>query len=111
MNDLDQFASEHPNCQLCGTTRNLQVDHIMGRRGRDKDNPANLLRLCLTCHQEIHGNVGLRIWLKVEHGELSSWEAIEKLRELRIQKNGRRDIGDHPEEKHYAMRKENGYTP
>lgn len=112
MNSLAQFADEHPNCQLCGTTANLQVDHIMGRRGRDKDNPANLLRLCIDCHRWIHGNVECRVWLKLEHGELSTWETISTLIELRRQKNGRIDLfAERPPERFYQMRKANGYRP
>lgn len=40
-------------CQLCGSSQNLHLHHIMGR-GKDlTDNPDNCIMLCRNCHLEV----------------------------------------------------------
>lgn len=40
-------------CQLCGSSQNLHLHHILGR-GKDlTDNPDNCIMLCQNCHLEV----------------------------------------------------------
>jgi len=41
-------------CQLCGTSRNLQVHHIQPRSLLGHDVEENLTTLCARCHQRLH---------------------------------------------------------
>lgn len=53
------FAEYYPNqwvCELCGTYKNrfMQIHHIDG--DYENNHPLNLLKLCKTCHDDIHYN-------------------------------------------------------
>ena len=41
----------HPYCQHCGTTQNLETDHIIPLAEGGTNHPNNLQVLCHTCHQ------------------------------------------------------------
>ncbi len=41
-------------CQACGSRTNLQVHHIQLRSQSGDDTEANLITLCLNCHDKIH---------------------------------------------------------
>lgn len=44
-------------CQLCGTNKELQLHHIMGRGKGLTNNPRNCIMLCMTCHlYKVHKN-------------------------------------------------------
>lgn len=43
-------------CRGCGTTRHLEVHHIIFRSQGGKDEPSNLVTLCRRCHQRAHKN-------------------------------------------------------
>ena len=42
-------------CQHCGTSQNLQVHHICFRSRLGGDTDDNLITLCTSCHNEVHG--------------------------------------------------------
>jgi len=43
-------------CILCGEqTEELSNHHILGRTGEFNSSPLNLARVCLQCHEELHG--------------------------------------------------------
>ncbi len=42
------------HCRLCGTSRNLDIHHVVPRRIKRDDSPANLICLCRDCHQAVH---------------------------------------------------------
>ena len=48
---FDQFVADHPRCWICGDRTLLENHHIASGAGRIHDR-RNLLRLCLTCHDE-----------------------------------------------------------
>lgn len=41
-------------CEVCQQEENIQVHHI--DENRENNNPANLISLCINCHQQLHGN-------------------------------------------------------
>jgi 5-methylcytosine-specific restriction endonuclease McrA len=41
-------------CQICGSTRNLQVHHKRLRSQQGSDDELNLITLCVDCHEEVH---------------------------------------------------------
>ena len=41
-------------CQICGSTRNLQVHHKQLRSQQGSDDELNLITLCVDCHEEVH---------------------------------------------------------
>ena len=41
-------------CERCHSTYGLETHHVVGRVGKDKNNPENLITLCHWCHQEWH---------------------------------------------------------
>jgi len=46
-------------CERCGVstlTSTIHAHHVVGRVGKDKDNPENLINLCHQCHHEWHNN-------------------------------------------------------
>ncbi|WP_336250955.1 HNH endonuclease [Stomatohabitans albus] len=45
-----RHLAEEPQCRLCGSTRRLQVDHIIARQDGGTDDPWNLQTLCIYCH-------------------------------------------------------------
>ena len=49
--NCEYLASQHKKdtCEKCGSTKNLQVDHI--DRNRSNNNPDNLMTLCWPCHK------------------------------------------------------------
>lgn len=42
-------------CVCCGSTRSIQVHHIVHRGVRHIDEPWNLVTLCELCHMTLHG--------------------------------------------------------
>lgn len=40
-------------CQLCGSSQNLHLHHILGRGKNLTDNPDNCIMLCQNCHLEV----------------------------------------------------------
>lgn len=42
-------------CALCGSTRYLQLHHVIPRGQGGKDNAHNLITLCADCHASAHG--------------------------------------------------------
>lgn len=52
------FNRDNQKCQLCGTSNNLQLHHII-YRSQDKkliDEPNNCIMLCGDCHRLVHSN-------------------------------------------------------
>lgn len=44
-------------CALCSSTRYLQIHHAIPRgQGGDRENPMNLVTLCMVCHMQAHGD-------------------------------------------------------
>jgi 5-methylcytosine-specific restriction endonuclease McrA len=43
-------------CQLCGSTNNLHIHHIIYRSQLGKTHRFNLIRLCNDCHNLVHSN-------------------------------------------------------
>jgi 5-methylcytosine-specific restriction endonuclease McrA len=41
-------------CQVCGSSRNLQVHHKQLRSQQGSDEACNLITLCASCHEELH---------------------------------------------------------
>ncbi len=41
-------------CQLCGSSKNLQVHHLKSRSKLGDDALENLVTLCVTCHEKEH---------------------------------------------------------
>lgn len=64
---LDPVAYEHLRqkvllrdgwrCQSCGTMANLQVHHTQFRSHSGADSEENLITVCATCHDKLHGLV------------------------------------------------------
>jgi 5-methylcytosine-specific restriction endonuclease McrA len=54
--ELDRKILERDGwrCQYCGSTQDLQVDHIQSRRQLGSDAEGNLITLCASCHEGIH---------------------------------------------------------
>jgi 5-methylcytosine-specific restriction protein A len=44
--------AEERRCRHCGSTRQLEVDHVRNRAGGGDDGRANLQVLCRACHRE-----------------------------------------------------------
>ncbi|MCL6611200.1 MAG: HNH endonuclease [Peptococcaceae bacterium] len=50
-------------CRGCGTTRHLEIHHIIFRSQGGTDEISNLVTLCRRCHQRAHRhNVWRRFW-------------------------------------------------
>ena len=43
-------------CQLCGTMSNLEVHHKQFRSHSGHDSEDNLITLCYSCHEFVHGS-------------------------------------------------------
>jgi hypothetical protein len=46
-------------CERCGVSNYstaIHLHHVVGRVGKDKDKPENMLFLCSQCHHEWHNN-------------------------------------------------------
>jgi 5-methylcytosine-specific restriction endonuclease McrA len=43
-------------CQICGSTQNLQVHHKQLRSQQGSDDDLNLITLCAGCHEGLHGS-------------------------------------------------------
>jgi hypothetical protein len=65
-------------CERCGLTSHsttIHVHHVVGRVGKDKDNPENLIQLCYRCHMmwHEHRSVEFENWMytymKQKHGD------------------------------------------
>jgi 5-methylcytosine-specific restriction endonuclease McrA len=41
-------------CQMCGTSMNLQVHHLLFRSHQGSDTDRNLITLCAECHASLH---------------------------------------------------------
>ncbi len=55
-------------CQLCGSSKNLHLHHILGR-GKDlTDNPNNCIMLCQRCHLEVVHNLKIKMKKKYMKG-------------------------------------------
>lgn len=49
----------HKICEKCGVSESskaLHKHHVVGRLGRNKDNPENLITLCVDCHWMWHNH-------------------------------------------------------
>lgn len=44
-------------CQVCGKRANLQVHHLKPRSQSGDDVEKNLITLCSTCHDQVHGTI------------------------------------------------------
>jgi 5-methylcytosine-specific restriction endonuclease McrA len=44
-------------CQICGSSSNLHVHHIMRRSSLVNDEEENLITLCASCHCAAHGQL------------------------------------------------------
>ncbi|MGH9745095.1 MAG: HNH endonuclease [Candidatus Acidiferrales bacterium] len=42
-------------CQNCGSSKNLDVHHMIRRSALGDDRETNLITLCRECHQYLHG--------------------------------------------------------
>ena len=42
-------------CQLCGTSKDLHVHHLISRGRLGDDAMRNLISLCAKCHDVVHG--------------------------------------------------------
>ena len=47
---LQVLARDHNQCQTCGSTENLEIDHIIERRFGGGDELTNLITRCHSCH-------------------------------------------------------------
>jgi 5-methylcytosine-specific restriction endonuclease McrA len=41
-------------CQFCGSSKNLQIHHMVLRSHQGADTLDNLITLCATCHRMVH---------------------------------------------------------
>lgn len=41
-------------CALCDSSESIHVHHVIGRVGKDKNKPENLIDLCWECHFKWH---------------------------------------------------------
>jgi len=48
-------------CQMCGCKEQLEVHHIMHRQHGGSDHPYNLITLCTSCHDRVHGRIEVKI--------------------------------------------------
>ena len=42
-------------CQYCGHSTQLEVHHVQSRSRLGDDAERNLITLCASCHQDVHG--------------------------------------------------------
>lgn len=46
----DQYLKEHPNCARCGSNKNITLQHLAGRIGKNLTDVNNFMTLCVPCH-------------------------------------------------------------
>ena len=79
MNEMRKMHDELENCERCGSTRGLQVHHRKLRKHGGTNDRANLIMVCLDCHNHIHAHpawsreVGLLVSAYAEH-PTQQWE-------------------------------------
>ena len=49
------YKREGYECAVCGSTRQLEIHHVIKRSRGGSDAPSNLVCLCHLCHCAIHG--------------------------------------------------------
>jgi 5-methylcytosine-specific restriction endonuclease McrA len=49
-------------CRACGSKHGLDVHHVIMRSLGGEDLPKNLISLCRSCHQAVHGHVLVLRW-------------------------------------------------
>ena len=49
------YRREGYECAVCGSTRQLEIHHVVKRSRGGSDDPHNLVCLCHLCHCAIHG--------------------------------------------------------
>ena len=64
------YMDSHPYCEACGNICDNLPHHIKTRGAGGWDEHANLLRLCVWCHGEIHSK-GVKRYAQ-EHPELQT---------------------------------------
>lgn len=55
----DTLCMKYKTCERCGTSNYstaIHVHHVVGRVGKDKDKPENLVNLCERCHMMWHNH-------------------------------------------------------
>lgn len=64
---LGEYRDSHKRCAVChwpdGRGTPLEIHHIVGRKGKDFNNHANLLVLCRDCHAGFHSGGGCSLSL------------------------------------------------
>lgn len=50
------YKREGWQCAVCGSTRQLEIHHIVKRSRGGGNDPANLVCLCHICHSLVHGD-------------------------------------------------------
>lgn len=50
------LARDRYQCQVCGTTNNLHVHHILFRSQGGQDDESNMVTVCFTHHDAIHAH-------------------------------------------------------
>lgn len=48
-------------CQMCGSSKDLQIHHIDPRSRMGSDLESNLISLCADCHRAIHEDRGFAV--------------------------------------------------
>lgn len=71
---LQKYKVEHPICEKCGSTEDIQVHHIIPLSLDGTNDTSNLISLCYKCHKEEH---------KENHSELTKM-GIQKAKEAPI---------------------------
>ncbi len=56
MNEMRKMHQELENCERCGSTQGLQVHHRKLRKQGGTNDRANLIMLCMACHNYTHAN-------------------------------------------------------
>lgn len=51
----DEYMDRHPNCEICGTNRDLTLHHKKTREYHLCDVDV-FMTLCFTCHNKVHDN-------------------------------------------------------
>jgi hypothetical protein len=63
------MARDFQKCRVCKARNNLAVHHIQFRSQGGAHEQTNLLTVCATCHQKIHGTHGvIRIFILAKSG-------------------------------------------
>lgn len=80
----------YPTCQICKDRRTIEIHHIRPKflRGA-KEDPCNLIALCVECHDEVHRRMDAGITKVIEEAVSWSPEKTVKMMDDFIGKEGK----------------------